>query len=180
MSPIPHLAFTRSEFAGVGDFDDIPIGFESLEKGNGFFGFLERLDGAGDDKGNFLDLLDPMSAGEDERRKGRSSKGRYDSEAALVLVHFDVPFTPSLGWCEHASPTAHVTKGTLTRSMRSSTSNTRDTSNSTTSTPRLGTSLVSSFFTDSIGLSLVLGDTLVHLLDYVEPNRCGQNRRKRE
>ena len=49
MSPVPHFAFTRSVFAGVGNFDDVPVGFESLEKGNGFFGFLERFDGTGDD-----------------------------------------------------------------------------------------------------------------------------------
>jgi hypothetical protein len=110
---VPQLALAGPEFAGVGDFDDISVGIQRLEEGNGFLCLLEGLSSRSDNKGNFLNLLDAVTASEDKGGKGGCSKSRDSGKAALVLVHFDVPLAPGLGGGEHASSAAHVSEGGL-------------------------------------------------------------------
>jgi len=85
------------------------------------------------------------------------------------------------------------------RTVGSSTTNTGNTCDGTTGTPGFGTGLVASLLTNGIGLPFVLRDALcsrhqlilripqiphifrsltVHLGDNVQPDGCGQNRRK--
>jgi len=113
MSAVSHLTLTRTDLARVGDLDNIPVCMERFEEGNSLFCFRERFGGIGDNEGNFINLLNAVAASKDERRESRGGKGRDDSEAALVLVHLDMPFTPGLGRSEHTSSTAHVTESTL-------------------------------------------------------------------
>ena len=180
VAAVPQLALSSTELARVGDLDDIGVSLESLEESDGLLGLGESLDFGGDDEGDFLDLLDAVATGEDERWEGRSGKGRNNSESALVLVDLDVPLAPGLGRREHATATAHVTKGSLARAVGSSSSNTGNTGNGTTSTPGLGTRLVACILSDGISLAVVLGDALVDLLDDIKPDGGGQNRREGE
>lgn len=113
MSAVPEFSFAGTDFAGVGNLDDISVGVEGLEESDGLLGLGEGLSGILNNKGNFLDFLDAVTTGENERGESRGSKGRNNSKAALVLVDLDVPFAPSLGRGEHASTTAHVTEGSL-------------------------------------------------------------------
>lgn len=53
------------------------------------------------------------------------------------------PAAPDLGRREHAAPTTHVSKRTLTSTLGSATLDTRDTRHSTPSSPRLGRGLES-------------------------------------
>ena len=113
MPAVPQFSFSSTEFAGIGDFYDISVRVKGLEKRNSFFSLGEGLSRRINDKGNFLDLFDAVSASEDKRWESRGSKGRNNGEAALVLIHLDVPFTPDFGRRKHTSSTAHVTKGSL-------------------------------------------------------------------
>jgi hypothetical protein len=62
----------------------------------------------------------------------------------LVLVDLSVPSAVGLGWGEHTTTTAHVSESSLAGTVSTATSNTWDTCNSTTSTPRLSRGLVTS------------------------------------
>ena len=115
MAAIPHLALTRAESARVGDLDDISVGAEGLEESDGLLGLGDLLDLGGDDEGDFVNLLDAVAAGEDERGESRGSQSRDDGESALVLVDLDVPLAPGLGGGEHATTSAHVTERGLQR-----------------------------------------------------------------
>ena len=101
-----------------------------------------------------------MTAGEKERWESGGSKGRDNGETALVLVDLDVPLAPGLGRGEHTTTTAHVTEGSLARTVGSTTTDTGNTSDGTTGTPRLSGGLVTSLYVDSVRLPLVLGDAL--------------------
>ena len=116
---VPHLSCPSTEFAGVGDLDNIGVRMKGLEEGHGLLGLGERLCSGSNDQGDLLDLLDAVTTGGDEQTKGRSGKGRDNSETALVLVHLDVPLAPSLGGCKDATSMAHVTDSSLD-SMRCS------------------------------------------------------------
>ena len=50
----------------------------------------------------------------------------------LVLVDLDVPLAPDLGRGEHATGAAHVTEGSLTGAVGTTTGDTGDTGNSAT------------------------------------------------
>jgi hypothetical protein len=113
MSAVPELSFASTEFTRIGDLDNVGVRVEALEKSDGLLCLGERLGGVLDDERNFLDLLDAVATGEDQRGQGGGSESRDNGKAALVLVHLDMPFAPGLGGCEHTSTTAHVTEGSL-------------------------------------------------------------------
>jgi hypothetical protein len=176
MATVAQLPLTSAKLARVGDLYDIAVRTKCLEKRNGLLCLLEGLDVIADNKGDLLDFFDAVAASEDERRESRGSKGRNGRKAALVLVHLDVPPAPSLRRCEHATTATHVSKGGLhrnklkfskkghyahlARAVSASTTDTRNTCDGTTSTPRLSRSLMASFFTDGICLTLVLRNAL--------------------
>jgi hypothetical protein len=86
---------------------------EALEESDGLLCLGKSLRGVLNNKRNFLDLLDAVATGKDQGRQGGGSEGGDNGEAALVLVHLDVPLAPGFGGCKHTTSTAHVTKGGL-------------------------------------------------------------------
>jgi hypothetical protein len=108
VATVAELALTGTELTRAGDLGDIGVGAETLEESDGLLGLLERLSGVADNEGNLLDLLNAVTTSKDERREGRGSQSRHHGEAALVLVHLDVPLAPGLGRGEHATTAAHV------------------------------------------------------------------------
>lgn len=113
VTAVTQFTLTGTQFPRVGDLSDVSVGLESLEESDSLLGLAELLDGGGDDEGDLFDLLDTVSTSEDESGEGRCGQGRDGGKSALLLVHLDVPFAPSLGGGEHATSTAHVTKGSL-------------------------------------------------------------------
>lgn len=103
VTAVTDLTNTSAELAGVGNLDDISVSIESLEESNSFLGLGKSLGLIGNDKRNFLDLLNAMSTSKDKGGKSRSSQGRGSSIAALVLVDAYVPLSPGLGRSEHAT-----------------------------------------------------------------------------
>lgn len=105
VAPVPHLTLTGTDLARVGNLLDIGVGADGLEEVNRGLGLGDRLGGGGDNEGNLLNLLDAVTAGEDQRRNGGGSQSRGNSEALLVLVDLDVPLAPDLEGREHARTT---------------------------------------------------------------------------
>jgi len=169
-------------FSGTGanllrsdDLGDISVSLETLKGGDGLLGLLDRLDRGRDDEGDLGDTFDLVSTGEDERRNGGGGNSRNYGESTLVLVDLDVPLAPDLGRSEHASTSAHVTESGLSRSVSSSSSDTRDTGDSTTGTPRFSRGLVASVLSNGVRLTSVLGDRLVDLRDNIRTDGSGED-----
>jgi len=160
VAAITHLSFTGAKLARVGHLYNVTVRAEGLEKRNSFLRLVEGLDDIANNKGNFFNLLDAVTTGQDERGKRRRGEGRNGSKTALILVHFDMPSTPGLRGRKHPTTTAHVAKRSLTRAVGAPTADAGNTSNGTTSTPRLGGGLMAGFFADSISLTLVLSNAL--------------------
>jgi hypothetical protein len=180
MTAVTQFTLAGTQFPGVGNFGDISVGFESLEKCDSLLGLVELLDGGRNNERDLFNLLDTVTTGEDERGEGRCSEGGDGGKTALVLVHLDVPFAPSFGGGKHTTSTAHVTEGGLSGAVGTSTTYTGNTGDGTTSTPGLSTSLVTSFFADGVSLPFVLGQALVDLGNDIEPDGGSQNRGKRK
>ena len=154
--PVPHLSLSSSDLPGVGNLDNIGVGLEGLQELDGLLGLLQRLGRVSNDEGNLLDLLDTVTTGEDQRGKGRGGQGRSNGVSALVLVDLDVPLPKGLGGGEHPSSSAHVSESSLSGPGSTRSSNTGDTGDGTTSTPRLGGVLVTSVLSNGVSLTTVL------------------------
>jgi len=94
-----------------------------------------------------------------------------------LLVDIDslVPLSPDLERSEHSTLTAHVTEGSLTGSAGTGTTNSRNTSDGSTSTPRLGGVLLTGLLEHTMGLSAVLSHVSVHKLDGIISDRGSED-----
>lgn len=158
--PVPQLSFSSPDLSRVGDLGDVGVSGNGLQKLDGSSGLLGRLDGRRNDEGTFLDLFDSVTSSEDEGWESRCSESRSDGVSLLVLVDLDVPFPPSLGRGKHSTTSAHVSESSLTGSLGTTTTDSRNSGNSSSSSPRLGRGLVTGLFRDSVCLSPVLGHRL--------------------
>jgi hypothetical protein len=76
-----------------------------------------------------------------------------------------MPLPPDLQGSEHARFTAHVTKGGLTSTGGTGATDSGNTGDGTSGTPRLGGVFSASLEEDGVTLSAVLGKLGVHELD---------------
>lgn len=95
--------------------------------------------------------------------------------SVLVDVGLSVPSSPDLKWSEHATLAAHVTESTLSGSVGTRTTNSGNTSDGTTSTPRFSGVFHASLVPDSMGLDSVLGDVRVHELNDIISDWGGEH-----
>jgi hypothetical protein len=86
-----------------------------------------------------------------------------------------VPLAPLLGRREHATLSAHVTKGTLAGAGVTTARDTGNTCDGTTSSPRLGRVLMTSFLGDGVGLPTVLVHVGVNASDDIISNGRGEH-----
>jgi len=177
-SAVTHLTLSSADLLGVLGVIDIVGSTKSLEKLVGILGLGNVLDVAGDDEGELRDVVNLVSTSHHKGGESGGSKGRSNGMTTLSSVDLSVPSSPGLGGGEHATLSAHVTEGGLSGAGCSSSRNTRNTSNGTTSTPRLSRVLVTSHLLNSVSLSAVLGHVLVGDADYINTNRGSKDSSK--
>lgn len=176
VSSVSELTLSASDLAGILGLFNIGVGGESLEDLDGLRGLLNVEDAfVAEDEWDLRDLFDSVSSGQDQRSGSAGGESGDDSESSLVLVDLSVPSAVGLGGGEHTSSTAHVTESSLSGAVGSSSRNTWNTSDGTTSTPGLSRSLVTCFSGDSVGLSSVLGDISVNVLNDIETDGGAQD-----
>ena len=167
VTAVSHLTLTGADLLGGSSLVNIIKGSNGSKDILGNRGLLGGLDGVVEDKGNLGDLIDLVSTSHDESRHGGCGKGRGNGVSLLGDVALVVPLAPGLGGSEHASSTAHVSESSLSGTGGSSSTDTRDTGNSTSSSPRGGTSCLSGHDRDGVGLTLVLVHVGVNKLNNV-------------
>merc|ERR1719189_152487 len=159
--PVPQLTLASPHTSGGVHLGHIGPGLVLPQEHHGLLGLGEGLDLVSHDKWDLRDALNLVTLGHDQSRDTSGSDGRADGVPLLGGVDLPVPPPPGLGGGEHATSTAHVSVSSLARSLGSTTLHPGDTSHGTSSSPRLGTSLMSNINVDSIGLPLVLGHVVV-------------------
>lgn len=179
-SSASQLTLTSSQLLGLDDSDDVLVGTNSLQSGNSLLGLGDGLELVSENQWQLLDLLDSVASGQNQRGDSRSGNSRSSSVTLLVLVHLDVPSSPSLGWSEHTTTSTHVTESTLAGSVSTGTTNSWDSGNSTTGTPRLSRSLVTSLLRNSVSLSLVLVHSGENGVDNVGSDWSSENSWQRQ
>lgn len=95
--------------------------------------------------------------------------------SSLSEVYLSVPLSPDSQRSEHASSSAHVTVGTLTRTACTTSSNSWNSCDGSTSTPGESSVLHTSKVVDTSGLSAVLGQVVVNERDNILSERSSEN-----
>ena len=167
VSAVTHLTLTGTDLLGVSGLFDIIEGTNGRKNVLGGGSLLSGFDGGVDDKRNLGDLVDDVSTGHDEGGNGGGGECGRNSVSLLADVHLLVPLAPGLGGCEHASSAAHVTEGSLSGSGGTSSTDTGNTGDGTSCTPRGSGNLLSCADGDGVRLTLVLVHVGVHELDDV-------------
>ena len=121
-------------------------------------------------------LIDLVAAGHDQRGQGRGGQGGSDRVALLGDVDLAVPLAPDLGRGEHASSTAHVSEGSLSSAVGSSSGHTGNTRDGASSTPGLGGGLVTGLHEHTVSLALILVHVRVDDADHVGPGEVHGSR----
>jgi len=151
------FTLTSTEAVGVLHSLQVSIEAEERKEGNGILGLGDGVNvGISNNERDFCEGIDAVSAGLNERCKGRSRKCGTGGKSALTFADLNVPSSPNFGRCEHASSSAHVTESSLSGSVSTTSRYTRDTGHGTTGSPTLCRSLFSSFFGNGIWLSVIL------------------------
>jgi hypothetical protein len=173
------LALTSTDATRGNDTLDIIISTDGLEALDGILGLLDlgnRI--VADDKRNLRDVLDLVAASDHKSRDGRSSDGRDDSIATELKIHTTVDATEGSLGRVHVTTTSHVTKSSLTATVSTATSNTRDTCNSTTSTPGLSRVHQTNTGIDTVSLMVILVEVAVNNVDDITTDGCTEHGRK--
>jgi len=137
LSPVPQASLATVSLDILATLN-VAVSVELLQEGKSVLGLVEGLKGVGgNNQRNLRDAGDLVSTGHDEGGDGRGGQGRGNSVPLLVHVDLAVPSSPDTGGSKHTSSTAHVSEGSLTCTVCTSSRNTGDTSYGSTSTPRL-------------------------------------------
>jgi len=109
-----------------------------------------------------------VTSGEDKGSDGGSSKSSSNGVSLLLDVDLSVESSPGLQGGEHATLSDGVGEGTLSSSVGTGTTDSGNSGNGSTGTPRDGGMLHTGLGEDSVRLSDVLGDLVVDELDDIE------------
>jgi len=167
---VTHLSLSGPHPLGFVDLVNIVVSPGPLQEDLGLLGLGERLNLIRDDEGAFRGGFNAVTFGHD---KGWHTSGSNGGDHGVPLLgdrDLAVPPPVDLGGGEHVTSTAHVAESTLAGTMSTTSTDTGDTSDGTSSTPGLGTSLVTGISVDTVGLSVVLGDFVVDEGDDVRPD----------
>jgi len=138
VASISRFAHSTSQFARVLDLLNIGKSVDGLEDLDGSRGFGDLQNTiVGDNERNLRNLLDSVSSGHHQSGRRRSGQGRDNGKTSLVLVDFAMPSAIGLGGCKHSSTSAHVSEGTLSGAVGTTTSDAGNTRHGTTCSPRL-------------------------------------------
>jgi len=176
VTTVTPLALTSADAAGGNDTLDIVVGTDGLKALDSLLGLLDLSDRiVAKNKRDLRDVLDLVTTGNHEGGDCRSSDGRDNSIATELQVHTTVNATESGLGRVHVTTTSHVTEGSLTTAVSATTSNTRNTCDSTASTPALSRVHQTNTGIDTVSLMVILVEIAVNDVDEVTANRSTEN-----
>jgi len=130
-------------------------------------GLLCVLELVVDNQWDLWDLVDSVTSSHDQSWDSGCGQSGCNCESALVDIDLSVPSSPDLDGAEHSTSSAHVSEGSLSGSVGTTSVNTGNTSNGSTSSPGLGSALVTSNILDGMWLAVVLVQVCVDKLDNI-------------
>lgn len=178
VSLVSELTLTRSDVLGVGNSFNIIVSTESLQESNGILSLFDTFELVIDNQRKHGDVLDSVTSSANKGSDSGSSKSSSDGVSLLLDVDLSVESSPGLQRGEHATLSDGVGEGTLSGSVGTGTTNSGNSGNGTTRTPRDSGVLHTGLSEDSVRLSDVLGDLIVNELDNIESDGSSADSRE--
>lgn len=180
VSLISKFTQTSSKSLCINNLLNIIKSTESFQECNSISSLFIWFKSIFNNKGNGGNLSNSVTASKNKGNNTSSSNSWSSSMSLLLKIDLSVPPSPNLNWSKHSTLTTHVTKSSLTTSVSTTSWNSRDTSNSSTSTPRLCTVAHTSIDIHSVSLSSVLSDIRMDKVNDIGTNGGLENSRKRD
>jgi hypothetical protein len=168
VSSVSELSFTSSDDLSVGDSFNIFVSAESLQESNSILSLFDTFELVIDNQRKVGDVVDSVASSQNKRSYSRSSQSSGNSMSLLFNVNLSVPSSPDLEGSEHSTFSDGVGEGTLSSSGGTRTTDSWNSCDGTTGTPRDGGVLHTSMNEDSVGLTNVLGDLVMNELNNIE------------
>jgi len=168
VSSVSELAFTGSDDLSVGNSFNIFVGTESLQESDDVSGLFNTFDLVINNQWKIGDATDSVTSSQNERGQSRSSQSSSDGVSLLLDVDLSVPSSPGLQWSEHSTLSTRVGEGTLSGSGGTTSTNSWNSCDGTTWTPRNGGMLHTGLSEDSVSLTGVLGDLIMNESNDIE------------
>lgn len=118
-SSVSELTLTSSNLLGVSDSEDILVDVESLQDLDSLLGLADSVDTVLEDQRKLRNLGDSVTSSENKRSNSGGSNSGSQGMSSLLEVHLSVPSSPGSEWMSHSTSSAHVSVGTLSRSVGS-------------------------------------------------------------
>jgi len=136
VSSISRLSSSSSDLLGIDNSNYISISVKFFQECSGALRLVDRVhDLVVNDQGDLGNLLDSVSSGEYQSGDGRSGNSRSQGVSLLGHVDLSVPSSPCSSGSKHSSSSAHVSESSLSSSVGTSSRDSRNTGNSSTSSP---------------------------------------------
>lgn len=119
-----------------------------------------------------------MTSSENERSDSGGSNSGCQGVSSLLEVDLSVPSSPDSERMSHSASTAHVTVGTLARSVSTRASHSWNSGNGSTGTPREGSGVHTREVGDSMSLSGVSRQVVVNEGHDIMSERSAEDLRK--
>jgi len=175
---VTHLSLSGPHPLGLVDLVDVVVGPVPLQEDHGLLGLGKGLDLVRHNQGALGGSLDTVTFGHDEGWDASGSDGGDHGVPLLGDGDLAVPPPVDLGGSEHVTSTAHVAESSLAGTVSATSTDTGDTGDGTSSSPGLGTGLVTGIPVDAVGLPVVLGDLVMDEGHDVGPDGGLENGRK--
>lgn len=138
VSLVPQLALAGSQGLGVDDLLHVFVGAESLQKGDGLVGLLERLESVLNHQRQFGHLRHLVASRLHQRgQRGRRQSSRH-GVSSLLDVHLSVPSSVGLQGEAHSSLSDHIAESGLTSARSTRSGDSRNSGHGSTGTPGFG------------------------------------------
>ncbi len=169
------LGNSASEGFSVDDSLDVLVAAESLKDLDDLFGLLDLVDLGVEDKWELRDLVDLVASGLDQWKDSSGSNSGGQGVSSHSQVDFSVPSSVGDDWEGHSSLSDHVTEGGLSVSAGTRAGDSWNSGDGSSGSPGFGRVSHTCVSVDSVGLSGVLGQVVVDVLDDVLSQGAGED-----
>ena len=174
-SSVSIFSVSGSNFNSISNFLNICESSNMLKEFDSFFCSLDSFSRVINNQWEFRDLVNSVSSSLNQRKDSWSSNSGGNGEFFLLDVWSSVPSSPDSKRGKHSSLSTHVSECSLSWSACSWSTNTRNTGNSTTSSPRFSWVSHTSIIFDSLTLSSVLWDLGVNEVNDISSDSGTEN-----
>merc|ERR1712224_3444 len=170
MSSVSKLTRTSSKTLIDHNSFNVSPNSKSLQHGNGLLGLRNLSNGVIKNQRNLINLHNSMSSSHNKWSACGGSNGGGKSVSSLMEINLSVPSSPGVERMGHSTFSAHVTEGSLTRTVSTTSGNSWNSCNGSSGTPGFSRVFHTSLSFDTMSLSAVSAQLMMNEINDIISN----------